>query len=512
MNVNDIRLNREEYLDKVHGCWAGKNIGGTLGGPVEGWRTTFDFSFYSQDLSSGALPNDDLDLQLIWLRAMEDLGPWQINERILAEYWMRHIDGPWNEYGIARANIVAGLPPPLSGSVCNDKWKNSNGAWIRSEIWACVFPATPDWACWFAMSDACVDHADDGVYAEIFTAALESAAFVESDIYKLISAGLSRIPEDCRIARAVNLVLRLHSEGKSWLETRNAVVEDSKDLGWFQAPANVAFVIIGLLYGEGDFGKTVCTAVNCGDDTDCTAATAGAIMGIIGGFKSIPQKWLDPIGESIKTIALRTFAASAPKTLSELTSRVAALRDCAAAEHREAPSLSNEPTFLPEGIEPYIQGDGWIQNVCKQRASNRLYFNLPSSIFSIQYVDGCEFTPGVPQRILIHLEGGFEDASRLNLSWLLPEDWSIAPGPHQSLMLRTNATSTLELTITPGQFSDCVEFIPLETRLSSRMSPIYLTIPFALKGALGNSHGRETATMAAVRNGRSNSFHSPYFT
>ena len=169
MQKSDVKLNRETYLDKVLGCWAGKNIGGTLGAPMEGRREIFHCDFYTTPMDGEPAPNDDLDLQLVWLKAMEDFGPMNVNERILGEYWMRHICGPWNEYGIARNNMTNGFLPPLSGSTGNDVWKNSNGAWIRSEVWACVFAGSPDWASWFAWCDACVAHADDGIAAEIFT-------------------------------------------------------------------------------------------------------------------------------------------------------------------------------------------------------------------------------------------------------------------------------------------------------------------------------------------------------
>ena len=127
-------LNRAEYRDKVLGCWTGKNIGGTLGAPIEGRREMFDLTFYKQDLNGTPAPNDDLDLQLVWLQAAEERGVYQLNERVLGEYWMAHITGPWNEYGIGKANMANGFQPPLSGALNNGQWKNSNGAWIRSEI------------------------------------------------------------------------------------------------------------------------------------------------------------------------------------------------------------------------------------------------------------------------------------------------------------------------------------------------------------------------------------------
>ena len=129
----------------------------------------------------------------------------------------------------------------------------------------------------------------------MFTVALEAAAFVEKDVRKLISIGLSKVPENSRVYASVKLACDCYDAGDDWKVARDKVVELNRDLGFFQAPANVTFAIIGILYGEGDFSKTICTAVNCGDDTDCTAATAGAIMGIIHGEENLPEKWTKPI-------------------------------------------------------------------------------------------------------------------------------------------------------------------------------------------------------------------------
>ena len=108
-------LNSEVYRDKVLGCWTGKNIGGTLGAPYEGKLDLFDIHFYTQDLKGNPAPNDDLDLQLVWLKAIEEKGLFQVNERVLGEYWLAHVTGPWNEYGVGKFNMANGFPPPLSG-------------------------------------------------------------------------------------------------------------------------------------------------------------------------------------------------------------------------------------------------------------------------------------------------------------------------------------------------------------------------------------------------------------
>ena len=107
--------------------------------------------------------------------------------------------------------------------------------------------------------------------------------------------------------------------GHDWKTARSRIVEDSADLGWFQAPANVAFTVVGLLWGRGDFGRSICTAVNCGDDTDCTGATLGSLMGIMGGMTVIPQDWRAYIGDGIKSICITNGHGRFPQDCTELT-------------------------------------------------------------------------------------------------------------------------------------------------------------------------------------------------
>ena len=152
-----FQLNKNEYLDKLHACWLGKNIGGTMGAPYEGTRHALDIQGFITK-SGEPMPNDDLDLQLVWLCAMEDIGADRLNANVLSEYWLDWIPPHWNEYGICKTNLRLGLLPPMSGEVDNEKWKTSNGAWIRSEIWASLAPGAPDVAVKYAVMDAMVDH------------------------------------------------------------------------------------------------------------------------------------------------------------------------------------------------------------------------------------------------------------------------------------------------------------------------------------------------------------------
>lgn len=334
----------DHYKDKVRACFIGKNAGGTLGAPLECKRGVWELTGYT-DERKGVLPNDDLDLQLVWLNACEAHGV-NVNAEILADYWIAYITGDWSEYGACKNNLRAGLLPPFSGMYCNHN-KNSCGAFIRSEIWACLMPGNPEKAVRYALEDAICDHSDEGVYAEIFCTAVESAAFAENKIDELIKIGLSYIPEGCAVAKAVKLVCECFKQNMDWKEARHKLLtevpcsfgmyvgyeEREKEdipvgaLG-FDAPANIGIILIGWLWGNGDFGKSICISAGCGEDADCTAATLGSILGIIGGSDSIPNMWQKPIGDEIKTISvnLTNDVIKIPKTVTELVERIIELQ------------------------------------------------------------------------------------------------------------------------------------------------------------------------------------------
>ena len=482
------QINIYEFRDKVLGCWQGKNIGGTLGAPMEGTRQLGDISFYTQETAGRPAPNDDLDLQLVWLLAVEQNGAYRLNERILGEYWMRYITGPWNEYGVGKINMANGLVPPLSGACNNEQWKNSNGAWIRSEIWACLFPGAPDDALEFAWCDACVDHADDGIYAELFTTALESAAFVESDIRKLIDIALAKIPADCRVARSVGIAIREYEAGHDFKTARNAVVDDSADLGWFQAPANVAFAVIGLLYGEGDFGRSLCCAVNCGDDTDCTGATVGAVLGIVKGRSGIPAEWIEPIGETIRTVAIDPFHAEAPADLDELTERVIRCAEETQMVNPTLPQLTDGPTAISEKLRASL--------LCSDQAARRLWkkssfafrTDLPFGKAEVEYLDGVEALPGETKRLRLSLHNPRSENKVCYFDWNLPEGWQVRQGDQQSLGLRYGTISSIEVELTVGEFDGGYLYLPLAVRLSGRNYPTYITVPFQRRDSVRTTH------------------------
>lgn len=499
-------MNIKEYRNKVKGCWIGKNIGGTLGAPFEGYRGVHDIDFYTQNMDKGAMPNDDLDLQLVWLNCAERYGR-NITPEILAEYWISYIVANWSEYGAAMNNMKNGLTPPLS-AYYNNHNRNSNGAWIRSEIWACLMPGHPQKAVKYAYTDAACDHFGEGMYGEIFLAAVESAAFVESNRDKLIDIGLSYIPKDSSVRDSVNKVRGYYKQGLSWKEARRrllteitcsfgTILEDKDNIPepdiphgtpGYDAPANIGLIVLGWLYGEGDFGKSICIAAGCAEDGDCTAATLGSILGIIHGADKIPAKWIDPIGDEIKTISINLTleALKVPKTVTELSERIVKL----------------VPVFLNDSYK--IDEDGNIELILnpvdklkcrhqykatflKSDFKDRFKDYIPSvkagnmySETALYFKDGINIKEETPLRIDMEVFNLEHIPKWINVRVFMPDSWEINSGREFSINLdQTHAgfgKEMVNLEIIPRNIKSGKTTIVFEISANARLMKTYIPV------------------------------------
>ncbi|NLU43180.1 MAG: hypothetical protein GXX08_13385 [Firmicutes bacterium] len=412
-------LSRCEYYSKVYGCWLGKTCGGTLGAPLEkvyGERELFDVWWYPS-LPEGGIPNDDLELQLVWLQALEERGL-DIDARVLAEYWLDCVAYNFDEYGLHKVNLKKGLLPPLSGYY-NNWFKDCMGCPIRSEIWACIAPGMPNIAAKYAYEDAIVDHAGgESVYGEIFNAALESAAFVIDDKEKLVEIGLSFIPAESKTAIAIRDALGAYRRGLDWKDARNYVLDRSYSQIAQYSPVNLGFQTIGLLYGQ-DFGDAICKAVNCGYDTDCTGATVGAILGIIGGKEAIPEKWSVPIEDKITTNARWGGIVNLrqPQDLDELTRRVCAIGDGV---------LASSGVSLAEIDDTRLQVSDTTKALWNQ-PPNVISFDRGGVRATVEYVDGPAVAAGQSNRVNVVLESRRLKELNGEVTLSLPEGWTCSP-------------------------------------------------------------------------------------
>jgi len=374
--MSRICIGRDIYLDKMKGCWLGKNIGGTLGAPFEGKKYTHTLTYFdwnetkkwlksmeqlynqyfpemkmsinSENWSPGQpLPNDDLDFQLVWLKMLEDRG---VNPTFndFVDYWMKHLYKHWYaEYSFCTYNLNRGLKPPISGAFQN-YFVDEMGSPIRSEIWACVAPGDPQLAASLAWMDSSMDHTGgEGRWGEMFWAAVESAAFVINDPKTLIEIGLSMIPISSHIARCIKEAVRCYEEGISWGEARERIATIFGHYNACNAVPNHGFTIIGWLYGK-DFGDKLCKAVNCGYDTDCTGATLGALLGILYGASGIPEEWKKPVGNAITPVPL-TVTQGLPLTITDLTSRTQQVAEKLISERSQTVIFAEE-TSIPNDV------------------------------------------------------------------------------------------------------------------------------------------------------------------
>lgn len=474
-----IKLNYERIRDKIYSCWVGKNIGGTMGGPYEGTKDFVDVQGFITPKGE-PLPNDDLDLQLIWLRALEEYGAYNLNEKVLGEYWISFIAPYWNEYGTAKCNLQSGLLPPISGEYRNEQWKRSNGAWIRSEIWACLTPGFTGITTKYACMDACIDHGmDEGTYAEIFTSTMECLAFFETDGRKTIDRALESIPGDCRTAKSVKLVIAEYEKGTEPRAVRDMLISQNEDMGRFQAPSNVAFVILGLLYGEFDFKKSMLTAISCGDDTDCTGATVGAFLGILYGSAGIPDDWKEYIGTSIRTVALSADCYDLPPTCDALTDRIMYLMPVVfKANGVNMRFTDGDDELRNEKLEVVKEGISYKLFERSLEGSERFLSRKPYSVllFDTVYADAIlEFehepviAPNGNIKIKVKLRNKLMDPRHMHMHIYLPDGWS-AEYSKDVFMRYYNADFDVvkeeydiwEATITAGERVESVNKIVIE--------------------------------------------------
>jgi ADP-ribosylglycohydrolase len=468
-----IDLNSTAFREKVYGCWLGKNCGGTLGAPLEkmwGEAEMFDVWWYPQ-LQEGGIPNDDLEMQLIWLKALEEVGP-HIKAADLARYWLDHIGYNWDEYGLSKTNLRLGLLPPVSGFY-NNWFKNCMGSPIRSEIWACVAPGIPSIAVRFAYEDALCDHAGgEGVFGSLFNAAVESAAFVVDDREQLIEIGLSYIPPSSETAKAIVTARAAYAASEDWKTARTRIMQAVPDRIAQYAPLNLGFQVLGWLYGE-DFGDAICKAVNCGYDTDCTGATLGSILGILAGQRNLPEKWTAPLGEAIATNeswgGIRHTSDGSnpiPVNLIELTDRVCAMAKRVLSAHGR---LQDGALVQIDPDPEKLKADEKIRALWEV-SPLRLDYQSGTIPVMVDYRDTPVCVPGEDKTLLTSITNPHPDPIRVNCELYTPDGWQtgtrqreVTLSPHSSTEIswiipvppapNVDNTNTLYLAVQPLGYS-----------------------------------------------------------
>lgn len=336
-NHKDIKTDLSVLKDKIYGAWYGRVSGCMLGKTVEGIRyselTRFltetdnypmnryilksdlnkvDLSEYNYDFPSRRYA-DDID----GMPMDDDTNYTVIGQKIIEEYtkdftplnvietWCRcqSKDAYCTAERVAFCNYIKGYRPPNT-AIYKNPYREWIGAQIRGDYWGYINPGDPEKAAEMAWRDASISHIKNGIYGEMFVAAMIAVAAETSDLKKIILTGLSQIPYTSRLYEEIMQIIDKHSKG----ETQKQVFEyihkrynEGESYGWVHTISNAMIVTAALLFGEGDFGKSICMAVETGFDTDCNGATVGSILGIANGIDSIGKEWTDPFNDKLET-------------------------------------------------------------------------------------------------------------------------------------------------------------------------------------------------------------------
>jgi ADP-ribosylglycohydrolase len=266
--------------------------------------------------------DDDLNYPMLNLHVIETFGR-DFNSNDIGTAWLTMLPAyqVFTAERVAYFNLLEGREAPDSATWMNP-YREWIGAQIRADLWGYVSPGNPNQAAEFAWRDARLSHTGNGIYGEMFFAALIANAFVESDVRSLVEAALTHIPRESRLAKAITVVLGLPIHSMQWEAVVDEIYSQFGNYHWVHTINNAALVVAALLKGNGDFEQTICNTVMGGWDTDSSGATAGSVVGVILGADAMPGKWIDPLNDQIRSslagfdnarftdLARRTFRAA----------------------------------------------------------------------------------------------------------------------------------------------------------------------------------------------------------
>jgi ADP-ribosylglycohydrolase len=317
----DIQMIPQDYDERVYAGWLGKCIGVRFGAPLENW--TYEEirnnlgelrAYLREDIGKIFKPDDDTSLPMILIRALEDYGATpELTAEEIGKTCLNYLGDEqgtlwWGGYGIstehtAYRNMQAGIAAPMSGSIAmnGETIAEQIGGQIFSDIWGLVAPNQPELAANFAEKAASVSHDGNGIYGGRFIAAMVSAAFSENDPLSLLKIGLEQIPADSEYARVINAMIAFHQQNPNDWHAGYAHLKANfgydKYSGIVHIIPNAGVIALAMLYGEGDFSRSIQIANMAGWDTDCNVGNVSAIMGVAVGIDGIDSAWREPMND-----------------------------------------------------------------------------------------------------------------------------------------------------------------------------------------------------------------------
>jgi hypothetical protein len=322
--------------DKIAGGWAGKMIGVSYGAKSE-FRArgeTFEKALpWEPSMVNNSLGQDDMYVQMSFMMTMDKYGMDAPADKF-AESFANAGYRLWCANVQARKNYWDGIMPPLSGSPEYNLWADAIDFQIEADYIGFMSPGMPQTANKFADKVGHIMNYGDGVYGGMFVAALYAQAYLTDDIPAIVKHALRSIPAESQYAEAVRDVIAAHAKyPKFWrsawaeLEKKWGDTDVSGALSSFNIDAKVngAYIVMGLLYGDGDMGKTLEISTRCGQDSDCNPSNAAAVIGVIKGYSNLDPVWtsgIDPLADSLFIFTDYSFNSVVDNTLKYATTLI----------------------------------------------------------------------------------------------------------------------------------------------------------------------------------------------
>ena len=310
-------ISKEMLKDKIKGAWATQVIGVTFGGPTEfRYRGTFILDYQPIEWQAGAMKwwyqnepglYDDIYMDLTFVDVFEKEGldaPVEsfANAYANADYML------WHANQMARYNILNGIMPPKSGHWLYNPHADDIDFEIEADFAGIMAPGMPNSAAAICDKIGHIMNYGDGWYGGVYIAAMYSLAFISDDINYIVEEALNIIPKESKYYQVINDVIKWYDEyPDDWQLTWFKVQQKwGEDVGCpdgvfnsfnIDAKINSAWIVLGLLYGQGDLGRTYSISTRAGDDSDCNPGNAGGIVGTMLGYKNIPAYWRQGLSE-----------------------------------------------------------------------------------------------------------------------------------------------------------------------------------------------------------------------